>query len=84
MCEQGQNAGNLQLDMTVLGWALVPGYWPELGLWLLFSLAAFLHCLVSLMWPGNPLERCLLEYDGRRPNFEPPHLFHKQVCDDVI
>ena len=70
----------LTLDVTALGAALIPGYWTNFTLWLLFSLASFLYAVTTLMWPGNPLERCLLEYDGRRPKHEPPYFFHKQMA----
>ena len=41
------------------------------SVWVLFSILAFAYTLTVLSWPNNPLERCLLRNEGKRPSDQP-------------
>lgn len=68
----------LYLNINPLGWSLLPGHNPIWAVWMLFSFVAFIYTVLLLSWPNNPLERCLLHTDTRRP-FERPHLLYDRM-----
>lgn len=68
----------ISLDVNVLGSILTAsGDWGVIA-WVLFSFCAFIYTTTILSWPDNPLERCLLRYEGKRP-FEQPSVMHRRL-----
>ena len=71
-------AGPLLLHVNPVAMALVPLYQPVLALWMLFSVLSFLYTAMLLSWPNHPLEKCLLQYEGKRPS-DQPHLLYTKM-----
>lgn len=68
----------ISLDINLVGRSLTPPYNLGVSIWLLFSFCAFMYSMVVLSSPNNPLERCLLRYEGKRP-YEQPALLHGRM-----
>ena len=73
-----ENYKPLYLNVNAVSSSLLPTYNPGLAVWMLFSFVAFVYTVLLLSWPNNPLERCLLQMDGRRP-YEQPHLLYDRM-----
>jgi len=71
--------GPISLDVNLIGAALTPPYDLGVSVWLLFSFCAFMYSMVVLSSPNNPLERCLLRYDGKRPAEQPGVLYDRMT-----
>ncbi len=67
--------GPFHLNINLLGLALLPAHHPYIALWMLFAFVAFVYIVLLLSLPNNPLERCLLQYEGKR-QYEQPQLLY--------
>ncbi|ELT89102.1 hypothetical protein CAPTEDRAFT_216691 [Capitella teleta] len=70
--------GPLRLHINLMASAFVPLYDPALCMWMIFSVLAFLYTVMLLSWPSHPLEKCLLQYSGKRPS-EQTNLLYKKI-----
>ncbi|KAK2169725.1 hypothetical protein LSH36_7g03043 [Paralvinella palmiformis] len=66
------------LNVNTVAIAMLPLYHPFYTLWTIFSFISFVYCVLLLALPNNPLERCLLRYDGKRP-FEQPNVLYDRM-----
>ena len=73
-----ENYNPLYLNVNMVAAALLPMYNPGMAIWMLFSFVAFVYIVLLLSWPNNPLERCLLQMDTRRP-YEHPHMLYDRM-----
>lgn len=73
------HAGPLLLHINPMAMAFVPLYHPALCLWMIFSILAFLYTVLLLSWPSHPLEKCLLQYEGKRPSEQTQLLYSKMT-----
>ena len=69
----------ISLDINLVGRSLTPPYNLGVSIWLLFSFCAFMYSMVVLSSPNNPLERCLLRYEGKRPHEQPAILYGRMT-----
>ena len=69
----------ISLDVNLVGRSLTPPYNLGVSIWLLYSFCAFMYSMVVLSSPNNPLERCLLRYEGKRPHEQPAILYGRMT-----
>ena len=79
LMEHLEDYNPLQLQINLVGAALIPMYQPAAAIWLLFSFLAFAYTVLLLSWPNNPLERCLLRYEGKRAYEQPLVLYDRMT-----
>jgi len=70
---------SISLSINLIASSLIPSNDIGLSLWTLFSFGAFVYTVAILSWPNNPLERCLLRYEGKRPRDQPAVLYNSMV-----
>ena len=75
-----QDKNPMYLNINILAASLIPFtlYSPAVAVWMLFSFVAYIYTVLLLSWPNNPLERCLLRYEGKR-TYEQPNVLYDRM-----
>lgn len=61
--------------INIVGKSLLVKQYPITSIWMIFSMVAFLYVLALLMWPNNPLEKCLLHQENSKVQDRPRMLY---------
>ena len=76
--EYFDDVDSIGLNVNTVAIAMLPMYHPFFSIWMLFSFVSFVYTVLLLALPNNPLERCLLRYEGKRP-FEQPNILYDKM-----
>ena len=81
-----EGSHSMSFDVNIVALVLMPFRNPKFAIWVLFSFVAFVYTILLLSWPGNPLERCFMNYEGKRPFEQPQVLYNKvtQAYKDIL